>query len=371
MKKSRKPGKKRARKQRMKRSQKLILILVAVLSFGVAAYYPISYRLAEKKATASMEELAAMHARVRQAENIALQTPPPAATDDERPEPEAAMTGTPAPTSTLAPTPVPTPTLSLGETPRPTDEIMAYILDYVIPTPTPLPTSTPHVTAAPTSTPDRYVRTGALPYDSKEKIFLDEARILPELKEIYEINRDLVGWLTIPNVEIDYPVVQSADRDYYLTHDFYGEPNNHGQIILDSKCDPYTPSYNLIISGHNMLNGTMFAKLLNYYDPAFWRTHKLVEFDSLMERKQYVVFACFYSADYDEDEKGFRYSVDIRYRQDADAWLEEIRENRLYDTGIDVEFGDEFITLTTCTKLRREDGRFVLVCRRVREGESF
>ena len=355
----------------MKRSGRLILILVAVLSFGIAVSYPIQYRLAQQRSSASLEELSALHARARQEEAGAIGTPFPAAPEDGPRATAAARTEAPTAQATPAPTPAPTARPDPVQTPRATDEIMAYILDYAFPTPTPLPTGTPRVTPVPSPTPDRFARNGALPYDSKEKVALDEAKILPEMKEIYRLNRDLVGWLTIPDTEIDYPVVQSSDRDYYLTHDFYGEPNNHGQIILDGQCDPYTPSYNLVISGHNMLDGSMFARLLYYSSHSFWQSHRFVEFDSLMERKQYVVFACFYSADYDEDEEGFRYSADIRYRQDAEQWLEEIRENQIYDTGVDAEFGDEFITLTTCTTQKRKDGRFVLVCRRIREGETF
>jgi sortase B len=80
--------------------------------------------------------------------------------------------------------------------------------------------------------------------------------------------------------------------------------------------------------------------------------------------------AAFYSADYDEDEEGFRYNADIQYKIDADQWLEEIREEQLYDTGIDAEFGDEFITLTTCERSRHKEGRFVLILRKLREGET-
>ena len=94
-------------------------------------------------------------------------------------------------------------------------------------------------------------------------------------------------------------------------------------------------------------------------------------FDSLMARKAYVIFAAFYSADYDEDEEGFRYSANIDYRLEVEQWLKEIRENQLYDTGVDVRFGDEFITLTTCNRARHRNGRFVVVCRRIREGENF
>ena len=358
----------------MKRGGRLILILVAIVSFGVAFSYPIRYFMAERRNNASMNELSAMRARVLQQEFVATQPPDAPATVpglevNQGGSPNGA-TADPAPDASGAAGETPAPELVGAGRRYPVDEAMSYILDYAFETPTPLPTSTPQIAIQPEPTADRYVRTGVLPYDSKEKVVLDEAKILPELRDIYKINHDLVGWITIPETEVDYPVVQSQDRDYYLTHDFYGETNSNGQIILDAQCDPYTPSYNLVISGHNMLNGTMFAKLLYYSSSYFWRAHKTFEFDSLMERKQYVIFAAFYSADYDEDEEGFRYSADIRYRQDADQWLSEIAENRLYDTGIDAEFGDEFITLTTCTTQQRKDGRFVLVARRIREGET-
>ncbi len=274
------------------------------------------------------------------------------------------------------PTPEPTPTPESTPTPKPTPTpgIMDLILDGIVtPSPTPegTPTPVPTATPVPTPTPDRHIHTGALPYPLKDKVVLDKAAMLPELKEIYQLNNDLVGWLVIPGTIIDYPVVQREDSEYYLSHDFYGQENINGQIILDPKCDPYTPSYNLVISGHHMKNGSMFGNLPDYISRSYWESHKFLEFDSLIARQQYIIFACFYSADYDEDEEGFRYNADIRYAKEAEAWLAEVRENQLYDTGIDAEFGDEFITLTTCNRARHRNGRFVVVCRRIREGETF
>ena len=288
-----------------------------------------------------------------------------------------AMAATPIPTATPAPTATPVPT------PEPTlDPYYWELTQYeaFFATATPEPTAVAEAAAAAAEpaeaaagpTLDPSVRTGPLPYDMKEKVTLDESAILPELKDIYAQNHDLVGWLTIPDTVIDYPVVQNQENDYYLTHDFFGEENVNGQIILDAPCDPYTPSYNLVISGHHMKNGSMFGSLPDYYRTLKnWEQHKFLEFDTLMARKRYVVFAAFYSADYDEDEEGFRYNADIRYVTDAKQWLEEVRENQIYDTGIDAEFGDEFITLTTCNRERHRNGRFVVVCRRIREGETF
>lgn len=258
----------------------------------------------------------------------------------------------------------------------PTPGIMDLIINDVgNVTPTPLVTSTPRPTPSPTPSPrpDRDVRTRdeADSFKAKEKIKLDKEKILPELKDIYALNNDLVGWLYIEDTNVDYPVVQCDDGKYYLSHDFYGKSNANGQIILEDKCDPYTPSYNLVISGHHMNSGAMFGRLGLYKDKTYWENHKIVEFDTLMARKRYIIFAGFYSADYDEHEEGFRYSADIQYKLEADQWLGEIRDNQIYDTGIEAEFGDEFITLTTCDHSRRHNGRFVLVARRIREGEKF
>lgn len=285
----------------------------------------------------------------------------PGAAEDEIQAAPAGPTSTP---TEPAPAPIPTPGLAdlileLPETPDPgaTPEALAGPERAATPLPTP--------------TPDRRVTTGALPYPMKERVMLDEGAILPELREIYALNRDLVGWLKIDGTAIDYPVVQAGDSEFYLSHDFYGEENVNGQIILDTPCDPYTPSYNLIISGHHMKNGSMFGNLPLYARRGYWEEHKLVAFDTLMKRQRYVVFATFYSADYDEDEEGFRYNADIRYAKEAEQWLTEIRANQLYDTGVDARFGDEFITLTTCDRERRRNGRFVVVCRKLREGETF
>lgn len=228
------------------------------------------------------------------------------------------------------------------------------------------------IPAEPTVDPnleDRRIRTReVLSYDEKEKVEFSEDMILPQYRDIYAVNNDMVGWLCFPRMEIDYPVLQNEDNEYYLRRDFYGDDNKNGQLILDSKCDPWTPSYNLVISGHNMKNGTMFGTLPFFESKGFWKLNKTFTFDTLISEGTYVVFAAFYSADYDENEEGFRYNADIRYELDAITWLAEIDKYKLYDTGIDVEFGDEFITLTTCT-YHRENGRFVVVARKVREGE--
>ncbi len=372
----------------MKKHWRIILIAVVILSFGIAVSYPIMYRMAETENNTSVERLSEMRKKVLEdgAVTVFDGSVPEKIEEGEEEEPSVIDGAKASPelesgTETAADTSV-----SRAELPGEEKEIDSadltiedLILDYVpgmkwrqveIPEleyiEAPVSIARERVVAE-----NRDVRTDPESYDDKEKVTFDKSKILPELADIYEINTDLIGWLSIEGTEIDYPVVQCEDSNFYLEHDFNKEENRNGQIILDTKCDPFTPSYNLIISGHHMRNGSMFGKLPLYSDSEYWREHKFAEFDSLMERKQYVIFAAFYSADYDEYEEGFRYNADIRYKMEADQWLEEIRQNQIYDTGIDAQFGDEFITLTTCERSRRQDGRFVVVMRRIREGETF
>ena len=387
-----------------KRTLSILLILVMLVCFGIAAIYPIKYFSQKESNEKDMADLRAMrmsalddNAGMEQTdsvdENAGKETPPMGgsvstdaaiggSTELSESDAEVSDDATAAPANeqdAVEPKTTEGPASDVTAEPAEVSENEQDAESDTADEPVSEATQEPaeasaddevSVEAEPSEgSDDRRVSEGyALPYPDKEHIMFDEAAILPQYREIYELNNDLVGWLCIPGTVIDYPVVRNADPDYYLDRDFYGEPNSNGQLILDAGCDLWTPSYNLVISGHNMKSGAMFAQLINYKSKSFWQSHKTFTFDSVMREGTYVVFAAFYSADYAEDEEGFRYNADVQYRLDAELWLEDIMENCEYETGIDVEFGDEFLTLTTC-QYHREDGRFVVVARRVREGE--
>lgn len=341
----------------MKKTVSVVLIIVMVVCFAGALYYPLSYLWQKDANETDMDALREMR-RAALENGAAPEQTEPAVTDGSAAGEESRQTtAEPAASPTDATASVQPPAQAALQTQAPGQENVAAEAD---------PSATQDDGSEPV---DRRQRSSsAIPYTSKEIVTLDPDRILPQYVDIYGQNQDMVGWLSISGTPIDYPVLQSEVRDYYLRRDFYGNKNANGQLILDSACDPWTPSYNLVISGHNMKSGKMFGTLANYASKSYWAKHKTFTYDSLMREGTYVVFAAFYSADYDVDEEGFRYNADIRYKLDADMWLEEVRRNQVYDTGIDVEFGDEIITLTTCL-YQRENGRFVVVARRVRDGE--
>ena len=204
--------------------------------------------------------------------------------------------------------------------------------------------------------------------------------ILPKYKELYEINPDLIGWLTIDGTVIDYPVMQTMeDECYYLQLDFYGEPNQNGCLILDTDstsgtgtkaCDyknGTAPSTNLIIHGHTMKSGEMFGNLKLYADEEYGREHNIICYDSLYEEREYELIAVFYSQVYYESDNVFKYYKFFQAdtQEEFDDWYENIKAMSLYDTGVTAQFGDEFLTLSCCS-YHVEDGRFVVVGKRIK-----
>lgn len=188
--------------------------------------------------------------------------------------------------------------------------------------------------------------------------------ILGKYTELHKENADMVGWLSIPGTEIDYPVMQKAGNEYYLHHDFYGEENRHGCLFVKDIADVNTPGDCFIIYGHNMKDGTMFGDLDEYRSEGYYQEHSVLKFDSLYEEREYEIMAVFLSHVYKEGEEGFRY-YDFYTADTEEAFqefYENVMENALYDTGVTAAYGDTFLMLSTCA-YHEEDGRLVVVAK--------
>lgn len=194
----------------------------------------------------------------------------------------------------------------------------------------------------------------------------EEPEIMENLKKLCAENNDLIGWLSIPEMVIDYPVMQSEDDEYYLHHNFYGEEDKYGCLFVKNFVDVDTPDTNFIIYGHNMKDGAMFGDLDKYKEEAFYREHPLIYFDTLYEERTYEIMAVFLSQVYENNDDVFKYYE--FYQADTDDeflyFYENITAMSLYETGVTAEFGDTFLMLSTCD-YHVDDGRFVVVAKRV------
>ena len=191
--------------------------------------------------------------------------------------------------------------------------------------------------------------------------------ILPEYAELYLQNSDMVGWITVADTQINYPVMQSKDEpNFYLKHGFDRKYTDYGCPYVQENCDVNEPSDNLVLYGHHMNNGSMFAGLMKYTDKSFWQEHKTITFNTLADRQEYEVVAVFKTFVYSDSPDSFKYYhfVNAEDEEEFNAYIEKCKSLSLYDTGVNAEYGDKLISLSTC-EYSRQNGRLVVVAKRV------
>lgn len=179
---------------------------------------------------------------------------------------------------------------------------------------------------------------------------------------IHEQNSDFVGWISIDGTNINYPVMQTIDKpNFYLKRGFEKQYSNYGVPYVQENC-ALGISDNVVIYGHHMNNGSMFADLCKYEREDFYQEHPTIRFDTLSSLGEYEIVAVFKTVAYSED--GFKYYhfVDAESETAFDTFISQCKALALYDTGVDAEYGDKLLTLSTC-EYSRTNGRMVVVAK--------
>ena len=186
-------------------------------------------------------------------------------------------------------------------------------------------------------------------------------------RNLYLENADMVGWIQIEGTGIDYPVMQTpADPNYYLKHDFEKHYTDYGCPFMQADCDALCPSDNLIIYGHNMKDGSMFADLAKYRSKDFWQSHKTVWFDTALGSCAYEIFAVIHTTVQADAANAFPFYrfVDAAAPEDFAAYVSACKARALYDTVIFAEYGDKLLTLSTCDNIT-DNGRLLVIAKRI------
>lgn len=231
----------------------------------------------------------------------------------------------------------------------------------VSPTPSP-DVADPGSTPAPTATPE------PIPTEPPGPV-----PVLNPYSQSFLANEDMAAWLQIPGTNVDYPVMWTPrDEEYYLRRGFDGSKDQAGCLILDtdSSLDPLTT--NLIIHGHNMDNGTMFGHLADYVNAKYCEEHKNIILYTETVQRNYEVIAVFRSQVFKKSDQVFKFYKFFQADTQAefDDFYKNIKAMSLYDIGVTAEFGDRFITLSTCS-YHVENGRFVVVAKEVESGDVY
>ena len=198
--------------------------------------------------------------------------------------------------------------------------------------------------------------------DNEKDINKPTERML-KVKKLQEENEDIIGWIEIEDTNINYPVLQGDDNEYYLTHNYKKEKSQKGSIFLTKDYDWNLPSDNLLIYGHNIMNGLMFQDLLKYSDEEFYESHPVIRFTTENEDVEFEIFSVFKSrVFYKSEQHVFRYYdfINADTEKEYNEFVEEAKESSLFDNDITAKYGEQLITLVTCS-YHVEDGRFVVI----------
>ena len=199
----------------------------------------------------------------------------------------------------------------------------------------------PSATPAPTGSPPADKQPGPAATSSPDSQESQEQR--RDLSELFAMNEDFVGWLCIPDTDINYPVMHTPDEpERYLRRDFQGEYSESGVPFLDFRCS--LDSGNLIIYGHNMMNGTMFAALQEYVQEDFCEQHPVIEFQTADGCEEYQVFAVAWVKSNDEWYK----FVSTGAAEDFNSAVDKVMSKALLTINSAPEYGVQILTLSTC-----------------------
>ena len=209
--------------------------------------------------------------------------------------------------------------------------------------------------------------------DLLNTIEIEETQVTPQktermlqIEKLQEQNSDIIGWIEVEGTNINYPVLQGEDNGYYMNHNYKKEENTYGSIFLDKDYDWSIPSSNLLLYGHNLQNGELFHDILNYKDKSYYEEHPVIRFTTEKEDSEFEIISAFYSRVYYKSETNvfrYYYFINADNEEEYNEFIENAKESSIYDTGKTAEYGDQLITLSTCS-YHTEDGRFAVVARK-------
>lgn len=163
--------------------------------------------------------------------------------------------------------------------------------------------------------------------------------------ELTKINNETIGWLTVNNTKVNYPVVQHTDNEYYLKRDFNKNKNSYGWIYMDYRNNIYNLSNNTIILGHNLKNGMMFGTLRYATNESWYKNsdNQIITFNTKVKNMKWKIFSIY----------KIPVTNDYLYANFGDLnefkkFLDNIKNRSIYDFGVELKKEDHILTLTTC-----------------------
>ena len=183
------------------------------------------------------------------------------------------------------------------------------------------------------------------------------------MNKLYEQNEDIVAWIKIDNSNINYPIMQTIKNpNYYLRKNFYKEYSYYGTPYLSEQCN-INSNDNLIIYGHHIKGFKMFGELEHYKNKEYYDKHKTINIYTLNDERKYeiiYVFRTFTNTKFD-----YYNHINFNDESEFNTFNSKCKELAFFDTQIQCNYGDKFITLSTCD-YTSENARFVVIAKQIK-----
>ncbi len=207
-------------------------------------------------------------------------------------------------------------------------------------------------------TSDKYVRPAAGKTESTDPSAptqpLRLAPIQVDFDALLQENKDVKGWIYVPDTNLNYPIVQAEDNDYYLRRMLDGNYNHSGSIFMDYRNNEKFTDYNSIIYGHNMNNDSMFAMLSKYQKQEFYEEHPVMYLLTPDADYQLDIIA---SVQVGADSDLYTFP---QTREEFDDYLNRLMKKSVLSLDVDLEAVERTVMLSTCS-YEYQDARYVVV----------
>ena len=163
-----------------------------------------------------------------------------------------------------------------------------------------------------------------------------------DFAKLKQKNSDAIAWIKVNGTDIDFPVVKGTDNSYYLTHNFDKEKNKAGWIFADYRNKFDGTDKNIIIYGHNMKNGSMFASLKDVIKEEWYNNenNKYIALITENENCKYQVFSVYQT----ETEEYYLQTNISNFKE----FVEKIKGRSKKNFNVDIKETDSILTLSTC-----------------------
>ncbi|MDO5519191.1 MAG: class B sortase [bacterium] len=198
------------------------------------------------------------------------------------------------------------------------------------------------------STPNQQANTEKKNSKKEEEQQSSKSELLPAIEPFVKTNKDVIGYISIPDTNVDYPILMGQDNDYYLYHDIDGNEDKAACIMADYKYNDTNIrdkfQRHTLIYGHYLLKKTMFTSVAKYKDQKFFESHPYIYYSNLYKTGKWRVFSV-YVINADQETIPRKFKEDEKYI----AYLKKIKERSKYKVDVSLDKDSKILTLCTCS----------------------